>query len=455
MTQSRITPQTQKPAMFHLYPHIDYREMLADPVRTETNATERGVHIDMPSISRLHQQKQDLTRQLHALNAARKRNLAPDSDASMDLTGRRLRDETRTVERDLAAVEEKLIVEAMAVPNWSFDGAGQDNAVLQVYNDQLIASAGGEELHTDHVNTCHRFDLVDFEGAARSTGAHFFALKHAAALLELALVNWTVNRTVARGFVPVAAPDAIREQFVVGSGFQPRGRDYASRSLPIYTISTPAETGSLALAGTSEIFLVAQHAGQMLDVATLPLKYVAWSHCFRSEVGHHTAASRGLYRVHQFTKVELVQVTRPEDSASAFRELTDLQRTLLCELDLPFRQLEMGRRELGAAAHRKWDHEVWMPGRRLWGEVMSASNCTDYQSRRLAIRAKDMRTGERLFPHTLNATACAVPRTVMALLEHGWRSVRPDELRLPAALKPFFPTAVECGPTNGLHVVFR
>ena len=219
------------------------------------------------------------------------------------------------------------------------------------------------------------------------------------------------------------------------------------RALPVYTVTNDSsgdKEDPLVLAGTSEMFLASQFSGQTLK--DLPKKYVAMSHCFRSEVGHHTAASRGLYRVHQFTKIELFVFCDPSQGSNHFQEITNLQAELLDELKLPYRVLEMARWELGSSAARKWDHEVWMPGRKIWGEVMSTSNCTDYQSHRLAIRMKNNSSSADNpslgFPSTLNGTACAIPRIIMALLEYGWNPMEPECLNLPSVLEQFYPTSV-------------
>lgn len=221
--------------------------------------------------------------------------------------------------------------------------------------------------------------------------------------------------------------------------------------MPIFTVQAAGENApaELALAGTSEVGMAGMLADQIVAASDLPLKFVAWNHCFRSEVGHHTAASRGLYRLHQFTKVELFGVMDADHAALGFEEIAALQAVLLDELQLPYRVLEMSRRELGASAYRKWDHEVWMPGRGIWGEVMSTSLCTDYQTQRLNIRTRS-KSGDLAFPHTLNGTACAVPRMIMALLEWGWDASRPDQLTLPEALRPFLLL-----PATGIHVRFR
>ena len=408
-----------------LKPLINLKEMLTDTIKIKQNALERRMSVNVELIEELNKKRVELSKQLALLNAQRK-----SSETTQESKLKR-----KEAIKVLSEIEDQLITEISTLPNWSAtESPVEDNLIIKRQPVDFDPS-----FRVDHMDICKRFDLVDFEGPARTTGAHFYALKGVTTLMEIALTSWSMNRAIQKGFIPISAPDCVRERFVVGCGFQPRRSGKQGGSLPVYTIDEPEKADDpLVLAGTSEMYLASQHSSQTLK--SLPLKYVGVSHCFRSEVGHHTAASRGLYRVHQFTKIELFVLCTEDSSPDHFKEITDLQNDLLNELKLPFRVLEMARWELGAAANRKWDHEVWMPGRNIWGEVMSTSNCTDYQSRRLAIRYRDQTTGELMFPYTLNGTACAVPRIIMALLEWGWNPETPEYLNLPAALEPFYPT---------------
>lgn len=434
-----------------LKPMIDLKEILKDPEKMKMNALQRRIQVDIELIGELNRKRIDLLTKLNSVNSQRKRiELTPPTMTlnSSSNSNRELRESSKQLTAELALIEDKLLTEISTLPNCSApESPIEENLVIKEhqFDDKLNRSN-----YVDHVDICKKFDLVDFEGPARTTGAHFYALKGIASLLEMTLVAWAMNRAIKRGFVPVSAPDCVRERFIVGCGFQPRRPKNDSSleysALPVYTVNEPGQQESektlmrdpLVLTGTSEMFLAAQHSGQILDTNELPLKYVASSHCFRSEVGHHTAASRGLYRVHQFTKVELFTLCDSGSADRLFNEITDLQGSLLEELNLPFRVLEMARWELGGAASRKWDHEVWMPGRKIWGEVMSTSNCTDYQARRLAIRHRRKNVLE--FPYTLNGTACAVPRIIMALMEYGWNPDVPNLFTLPSVLEPFYPT---------------
>ena len=420
---------------------INLKEILSDTEKLKRNAEERRItSINVELIEELNDKRKSLSQELATLNSLRKNSNA--ALASKNLDAKTIRKEIMT---KLDEIEDKLLTEISNLPNWSSQESPiQDNLVIK----ETLKSANFDN-RVDHMDICKKFDLVDFEGPARTSGAHFYALKGVTALLEIALTSWAMNRAIQKGFTPISAPDVIKERFIVACGFQPR-RTGKIGSLPIYTITNDSTTEDpLVLAGTSEMFLASQFSGQTLK--NLPKKYVAVSHCFRSEVGHHTAASRGLYRVHQFTKIELFVFCDPADGPNHFQEITSLQADLLDELKLPYRVLEMARWELGASAARKWDHEVWMPGRKIWGEVMSTSDCTDYQSRRLAIRTNS--AGSLGFPHTLNGTACAIPRIIMALLEYGWNPEEPEYLNLPSVLEQFYPTTERV--YNNLTIKFK
>lgn len=396
------------------------KRSLKDVEALERNARERNVSIDINRLSELYERRRGLVQGINELNTQRRSN----TDAQ---AGRQLRTEISALEQKLSACETELEEASSHLPNWS-----APEAPLAEEGNRVLYSSRIDDVPTavDHCDWNERAKLIDFERAAIVSGAHFFALKGTLALLEQALIGFSLSKAIKRGFLPVSVPDLVKEQFIYASGFQPRQR---TGDGPVFRISGG---DGLALAGTSEIYL----AGQFKDtiLTELPVKLVALSHCFRSEVGHHSALSRGLYRVHQFTKVELFSVVKPEQSSEAFKEITDLQADLLSDLQIPFRQLEMHRGELGASAARKWDHEVWMPGRKVWGEVMSTSNCTDYQSRRLNIRYRQQ--GELVHPHTLNGTACAVPRILMALIENGAKG---ETLELPRCLQSFMPTILD------------
>ena len=300
----------------------------------------------------------------------------------------------------------------------------------------------------DHTQIGERLGLFDFEAAGKAAGSRFVYLKGAAALLELALVQWAMARAGAAGFTPYSTPDLVRTSALEKCGFQPR-----AENTQVYAVAG----SDLCLTGTAEIPLAAVYADEALEEGDLPLKMAAFGHCFRTEAGAGGAVTRGLYRLHQFSKVELFIISTPEQSDELHAQLLELEASMYAELGLHFKAsaalarqnlnlslnlclilpdsqvLDMPMHDLGAPAYRKFDVEAWMPGLGRYGEISSASNCTDYQARRLNIRYRpaggDAERGGKKAPlrfvHTLNATACAVPRMLIAILEthqqaRGW-----------------------------------
>ena len=237
-------------------------------------------------------------------------------------------------------------------------------------------------------------------------GRGFAVLRGTAALLEHTLVNYAMKFAVARGFTPVTVPDVVEDRVVEAAGFVPRSIE----NDPVFRIPSDG----LSLVGTAELPLLAMHSGTRHPIQSLPKWYVATGHAFRREAGQYGATVRGLFRLHQFTKVELFAISTPDLSDQVFERLCSTQLDLIKSLGFPGRQLEMSARELGASAFRKRDIELWFPFSQRFGEVTSASSCTDYQSRRCNIRLEDGR-----FVHTLNATAVAVPRIIQCIAEHG------------------------------------
>ena len=275
----------------------------------------------------------------------------------------------------------------------------------------------------DHVELGKALDLIDFEAASKVAGSGFYYLKNDGVLLELALVRYALDFLAKNGFDLWITPDLAREKFYLGTGYVPRGPEAQT-----YVI----EDSDLGLIATAEITLAGIHADEIIEEENLPKLYAGYSHCFRQEAGAYGKYSKGLYRVHQFTKVEMFAYTTPEDSPSMHEKLLELEEKLWQSLGVPYRVVEMCTGDLGAMAVKKFDLEAWMPGRDDWGEVTSASNTTDYQARRLGIKFR-RKNGEVEFAHTLNGTALATSRAIIAILENyqtkEGRIIIPEVLR--------------------------
>ncbi len=265
--------------------------------------------------------------------------------------------------------------------------------------------------------------MIDMDHAAQLSGARFAYLRGDLVMVELALVGWALSKLRGKGFEPVIPPVLVRERALYGTGFLP------DTEQQIYSL--PAD--ELYLVGTSEVALASLHADEILDAATLPRRYAGFSPCFRREAGAAGKDTRGIFRVHQFEKVEMFSFVAPEDSADEHERILAIEEEILGELGLPYRVLNIAIGELGNSAAKKYDCEAWLPSQRRYRELTSCSNTTDYQARRLDIR---MRAEKRTHaPHTLNGTAVAVGRTIVALLENG--QLEDGSVELPDVLVPY------------------
>lgn len=365
-----------------------------------------------------------------------KGKLEPERRNELIEEGKRLKDVLAGLEAELTTLSEQLQREGQRIPNMTHPSVAigsEDAATVR----KVVGSKRPFEFPAkNHVELGEALDLIDFEAAAEVSGNKFYYLKNEGMLLELALINWALSELVKRGFVPYSTPDLVRSSVIEKCGFQPRGQN-----TQVYSV----EGTDLCLAGTAEILMGGLYMDRILAEKQLPLKLVAFSHCFRTEAGAAGSATRGLYRVHQFSKLEMFVICKPEDSDMFHEELISIEEDLFSALGLHFKTLDMPTEDLGAPAYRKYDVEAWMPGLDRFGEISSASNCTDYQSRRLNIRyrpaedssptAKKGKAPPLRFPHTLNATACAIPRMIVTILENFQQ---PDgSVCIPKVLQPY------------------
>jgi seryl-tRNA synthetase len=414
---------------------LDKRFILENPDVVQENCERRGVKADVARFVDLESQRRKLQTEIEELS--RQANVVSKSigqakdDAEREShkeAGRRIRE----LKEQITTHIERLAAEASAIhnamPNLTHPEApvGGEDASKELCRGNVDVRPFSFPV-LDHVQIAEQHDLIDFEGGARVAGNGFYFLKNEAALLELALQQYTIDRLVREGFVPTITPDLARGDVLKGIGFIPRGPE-----TQIYSV----ENHDLNLVATAEITLGGLYAGQVIEAEKLPIKMCGISHCFRTEAGAAGRASRGLYRVHQFTKVEMFAFTLPEQSDDMHNYFRDLECEIFDGLGIPYRVLDIATGDLGGPAYRKFDLEAWMPGRGTsgeYGEVTSASNCTDYQSRRLDIRYKVKGEKGTQFVHTLNGTAVAISRALIAILENYQQAdgsiAVPEELR--------------------------
>ncbi|HEX2483992.1 MAG TPA: serine--tRNA ligase [Myxococcota bacterium] len=400
------------------------------------SARRRRVTVDLDGAIALQQRLAALQTELNEAGRRRnehqeagKRKLAPEERERHTAEGRRLKEEVARLEREALAARAELDAALAAIPNFVHpevpEGGEDDGRELR----RVGTPPRFEFAPRDHVAVAEALEGIDFEGGARVAGQKWYFLKNDLVLLELALQRYALDVLLEDGFTPFVTPDVARPEIVDGLGYAPRGPE-----TQIYSLAN----ADLCLVGTAEITLGGLQADSVLEEEVLPLKYAGISHCFRTEAGAHGRESKGLYRVHQFTKVEMFAFTRPEDSEAMHAHLLELEERIFQGLELPYRIVDIAAGDLGAPAYRKFDLEAWMPGRGeggAYGEVTSTSNCTDYQSRRLRVRFRRKGGKRPELVHMLNGTAVANSRAIVAVLENHQRA--DGTVAVPKALRPY------------------
>ena len=400
-----------------------------------TNCRNRNVKVDLDKVVACEEERKKAIHQTQAVQQRQNEvaKLIPkekDSAKKQELIqeGRSLREQVTALEAQLKKIETEQLAVLTMVPNMSHPEApvgttAEDNKVIKRWGEPSKFDFPPK----DHVVLGEALDLVDFEAGASVTGQKFYFLKNEAVLLELALVQYAMGTLLRHGYTPVITPDLARVDVLEGIGFIPRGPE-----TQIYSV----ENSDLCLIATAEITLGGMQRNKILDDLQLPLKYVGLSHCFRTEAGAPGRDTRGLYRVHQFTKVEMFVFCATDQSETIHRELLAIEEEIFQGLGLPYHVIDTCTGDLGGPAYRKYDLEAWMPGRGQggeYGEVTSTSNCTDFQARRLNIRYRVPGQKGTRFVHTLNGTAVAVSRALVAILENNQQKdgsvVVPEVLR--------------------------
>ena len=322
--------------------------------------------------------------------------------------------EVGVIDDELKIIEGDLLLNLYQIPNLTHPDAPVGGEAANKVVAQFGEPKKFDFKAKDHVDLCESLDLADFEAGIKVAGQKFYFLKNEGALLEIALVQYAMQTAVKAGYTPVITPDLARVDVLEGIGFMPRDN---AETRQVYTV---ADT-DLCLIATAEITLGGMHRDRIFDEAELPKRYVGLSHCFRTEAGAAGRDARGLYRVHQFTKVEMFAFCTPENSEAIHQEIRALEEQIFNGLGLCFHVIDTATGDLGGPAYRKYDLEAWMPGRGeagAYGEVTSTSNCTDFQARRLGIRYKGKGFKGTRFVHTLNGTAVACTRALVAILEN-------------------------------------
>lgn len=399
----------------------------------EKNCENRGVSVDVSALLDLDKNKRSLVHQVEEKRASRKKGSkgkpSPEDIERLKAVG----EEIKQLEEELKVVDEKLLELLSRIPNLTHPdvplGEEGEGKLLETIGEVPKFSFEAK----NHIQLLEALDWIDFERGAKVSGAKFYFSKNELVRLNQALINYGIDVAAKHGFVLVETPDLARNEILRGIGFNPKGK-----GTNIYSV----ENTSLSLIGTAEITMGGYHSDEVLDFSNGPIKYVALSHCYRTEAGAYGRESKGLYRVHQFTKLELFVFCKPEDSERLHEEILEVEKEICTGLGFPYTVIDIPTKDLGGPAYRKFDIEAWMISKGEnggYGEITSCSNCTDYQSRRLNIRYKDD-NGKLQFVHTLNGTAVVTSRFPIAIVENF--QDEQGNVTFPEVLQPYLRSSV-------------
>lgn len=414
---------------------IDIKFLRENAALVKEHAAHKRIQCDVDAVLVLDEKRISLQKDIDLLRKERNEIAAQTPKASAEERptlierGKALKEEIAALEASFTEVEAQWKNELYRIPNILHPDApigatDEDNRVLRKVGDILTLSAP-----KSHTELASKHDLIDFDRAAKVSGAKFYFLKDKLALLEQALILWAMKEISAEGYKAMSTPDLAKDEVLVGTGFNPRGNETQTYSV---------EGTDLSLVGTAEITLGGYHKDEVISEDQMPIKYVGVSHCYRTEAGAYGRESYGLYRVHQFSKVEMFIFCTPEQSEALHLELLKLEERIFTKLGIPYQVIDICSGDLGGPAYRKYDLEAWMWGRGDgkggYGEVTSTSNCTDYQARRLNVRVKKS-DGNLVFAHTLNGTAISLARALIAILENYQQE--DGSIKIPEILVPY------------------
>ena len=387
-------------------------------------------NVNLDEILALDDQRKALLQQVEALrkerndNTAKMKNGKPSDE--LIAKGKEIKEKLSTLEADLSNFEKELNTKLKAVPNVIFDDVplGDESASVEVKKWGECKTTG-----VDHLDYAVSRDWVDFERGAKVAGAKFYYVKGGLALLENALIQFGIKKIVEHGFTLMDVPDLVNSRVLEGTGFAPRSSEQSDE----YYI----EGEDLALIATAEMPITGYHMDEIIDEEKLPLFYAGFSACFRKEAGAYGKHTRGLFRVHQFNKLEMYSFCTPEQSKEIHEKLRAIEEEIWQEIGIPYHVINIAAGDLGAPAAKKYDIEYWSPVDQKYREITSCSNCTDFQARGLNIRVR-RKDGTVEVLHTLNGTAISLARTMVAVIENF--AEEGGKLRVPAVLQPYLGT---------------
>ncbi|MEU2389194.1 serine--tRNA ligase [Streptomyces sp. NPDC007369] len=412
---------------------IDLRLLREDPDRVRASQRARGEDVELvDAVLSADERRRSSGMRFDELRNEQKSlgklisNASPEERAELLKRAEQLKADVKTAEAEQNEADEAARTLLLKVGNVVHPdvpvGGEEDFTVLETHGTIRDFAAEGFE-PKDHLELGEALGAIDVERGAKVSGSRFYYLTGVGALLELALVNAAIAQATEAGFVPMLTPALVRPRAMEGTGFLGQAAEN------VYHL----EKDDYYLVGTSEVPLAAYHMDEIIDAEKLPLRYAGFSPCFRREAGTYGKDTRGIFRVHQFDKVEMFSYVAPEDAEAEHARLLAWEKQWLTSLELPFQVIDVATGDLGASASRKFDCEAWIPTQGKYRELTSASNCDGFQARRLSIRVRDGKKTQPLA--TLNGTLCAVPRTIVAILENHQQA--DGSVRVPAVLRPY------------------
>jgi len=406
---------------------LDIKFIRENPDKVQQSAADKGYDVSISELLKLDETRRELQKNVDELREKRNQNSATmkggkPEQAAID-EGKAIKLELGELEKRFSEVDERYQVLIHQVPNVSFDdvpiGGEEDSVEIKKVGQQPVGAV-------DHLTFAENRDWVDFKRGAKVAGAKFYYLKGDLALLENAITQYALEFVTSRGFTYLQVPHLANARTLTGTGFAPRTSDQSDE----YAI----EGDDLSLIGTSEIPLTGYHADEIIDEDKIPLLYAALSPCYRKEAGTYGKHTRGLFRVHQFNKLEMYAFTLPENSKAMHETILALEEELWQSLEIPYHVINIASGDLGAPAAKKYDIEYWSPVDETYRELTSCSNCTDFQTRNLNIRVR-RKDGTVEMLHSLNGTAVSLARSLVVILEHYQNE--DGTLRVPKVLQPY------------------
>jgi len=414
---------------------LDIKFIRNNPEKIKEACKNKQVKVDIDALLDIDKKRRELLQAIEEIRA--QKNEASDKIAKSKLDSEKkgiilkmkeLDKKGERIEKSLKILTKEFDDLMLQIPNIPFDDVpiGKDDT------ENVVSREVGEKPKFDfkfknYLEIAENFDLIDVKRAAKTSGTRFGFIKREAAIIEFALINFAFENLVKEGFVPVLPPVMLKEKMARGTGYFEASDREEAYFLP---------QDNLYLVGTAEQSLLAMHADEVLEEKYLPKRYVGFSTCFRREAGAYGKDTKGILRVHQFDKVEMISFCQPEKSREEHEFLLSLEEKLMHSLEIPYRVVKICTGDLGRPAAAKYDIEAWIPSENRYRETHSTSNCTDFQARRLNIRFRDKK-GELNFVHTLNGTAFAIGRTLIAIIENYQQN--DGSIKIPKVLEKYLP----------------